>query len=804
MPTEGWAYGEDIPNRMKKYKYWDLKQCDREEIKPLARQLGISPVTAGILWNRGLKEESAIRDFLYGKKEPYYDPFRMKDMRIAAERILQAVRDHEKIAVYGDYDVDGITASSLLYLYLKEQFANVCTYIPKREGEGYGLNCEALQSLYDLGITLIVTVDCGISGVKEVAEAPRGMDIIITDHHRPPEILPAAYAIVNPKQADCAYPFKGLSGVGVAFKLCQALEKLQNPEAPLWERFTELAALGTVADIVPLQDENRTLVKRGLKAMETTSLTGLRKLLEVCRCANEPLTTEKIGFMLAPRLNAVGRLEHAQLAVELLVTKDEIMAEAMANDLNNENAVRQEISRQIFEEAIELLEKQGPVGPAIVLAGKWDPETQEGWHPGVIGIVASRLVDRYYRPVILISVHGDQAKGSCRSIPPLDLYDAIDACSDDLIQFGGHSQAAGLTLESDKIEAFKLHFLEVVKNSLQPEDYQPHLSVDVEWDRHEEMSLAFLRELQMLEPFGCENPAPLFMIRGAEVHNPRLFGQEMNHLRFYVNVGYHSCHCIMWQGAPWQYCLTNNAEADIAFKPHINVFNGVESVNLDMVAFRMDMELHDYRKSQELKENVLAKLLQSGRPFTVFINQGSREEAELSAMPNVTIRYYGDLCDESAESVVFYELPRKDIFQWNNFPVKGGQGCALYILYNMDDLYIQKNRMQEEYPDRAHLAEAYRFIKKVLQSQAVAKLNQLTYQAEKRQLHLKDHDLQIFRELDFFRQQGDSLMMGSTERKQLDVSPTYARLCGERDALLEIYQNSLRIACPRIQSLKRR
>ncbi|HAT98108.1 MAG TPA: single-stranded-DNA-specific exonuclease RecJ, partial [Acidaminococcaceae bacterium] len=362
MPTEGWAYGEDIPNRMKKYKYWDLKQCDREEIKPLARQLGISPVTAGILWNRGLKEESAIRDFLYGKKEPYYDPFRMKDMRIAAERILQAVRDHEKIAVYGDYDVDGITASSLLYLYLKEQFANVCTYIPKREGEGYGLNCEALQSLYDLGITLIVTVDCGISGVKEVAEAPRGMDIIITDHHRPPEILPAAYAIVNPKQADCAYPFKGLSGVGVAFKLCQALEKLQNPEAPLWERFTELAALGTVADIVPLQDENRTLVKRGLKAMETTSLTGLRKLLEVCRCANEPLTTEKIGFMLAPRLNAVGRLEHAQLAVELLVTKDEIMAEAMANDLNNENAVRQEISRQIFEEAIELLEKQGPVG----------------------------------------------------------------------------------------------------------------------------------------------------------------------------------------------------------------------------------------------------------------------------------------------------------------------------------------------------------------------------------------------------------------------------------------------------------
>ena len=229
----------------------------------------------------------------------------MKDMRLAAERILQAVEGREKIAVYGDYDVDGITASSLLYLYLTGLQANVSTYIPKREGEGYGLNNEALQYLYEEGITLVITVDCGISGVKEVAEAPRGMDIIITDHHRPPELLPAAFAIVNPKQADCMYPFKGLSGVGVAFKVCQALEKLRNPAAPFWEQYTELVALGTVADIVPLQDENRALVKRGMKAMETTSLTGLRKLLEVCRCYRETITTEKIGFILAPRLNAV-------------------------------------------------------------------------------------------------------------------------------------------------------------------------------------------------------------------------------------------------------------------------------------------------------------------------------------------------------------------------------------------------------------------------------------------------------------------------------------------------------------------
>ena len=789
---------------MKRYKYWDLKHYDREEMKALAAKVGISPVTAGILWNRGLRKENEIRDFLFGKQDTYYDPFLMKDMRLAAGRILQAVADRERIAVYGDYDVDGITASSLLYLYLTGLQANVSTYIPKREGEGYGLNNEALQSLHEEGITLVITVDCGISGVKEVAEAPLGMDIIITDHHRPPEILPMAFAIVNPKQADCRYPFKGLSGVGVAFKVCQALEKLRNPEAALWEQYTELVALGTVADIVPLQDENRALVKRGMKAMESTSLTGLRKLLQVCRCYQETITTEKIGFILAPRLNAVGRLEHAQLAVELLITKDEAAAERMANNLNDENATRQEISRQIFTEAEALLEKQESIGPAIVLAGQWDSDAQEGWHPGVIGIVASRLVDKYYRPVILISISGDVAKGSCRSIPPLDMYDAIDACSADLIQFGGHSQAAGLTLESIKIEEFKKHFTEFVRNHLQPEDYQPRLAVDVEWDRHEELTLSFLHELQLLEPFGCENPAPLFMLRNAELHNPRLFGQERTHLRFFADIGSRSCHCIMWQGAQYQYCLCNNVQADIAFKPRINFFNNVESINLDIVAFRMGMELHDYRRNSEFKETVLARILHSDQRFTVFINKNSAEEKELSACPNVKIRHYGELCDEAERQIIFYDLPKENIFLWGKFPVGGKNRTVLYILYNMDDLYMQKNRLLEEYPDRNHLADAYRFIKKVLKSQAIAKLGQLKFQAEKHQLHIKEHDLQIFRELDFFRVQGDELMMGSTEHRQLETSPTYSGLCAEKEALLDIYQTSLRIAGARIQSLRKR
>ena len=281
--------------------------------------------------------------------------------------------------------------------------------------------------------------------------------------------------------------------------------------------------------------------------------------------------------------------------------------------------------------------------------------------------MASRLVDKYYRPVILISISGEIAKGSCRSIPPLDLYDAIDACSADLVQFGGHSQAAGLTLESSKIEDFRKHFTDVVRNSLQPEDYQPHLAVDVEWDRHEELTLSFLHELQLLEPFGCENPVPIFMLRNAELHNPRLFGQELTHLRFFADIGSRSCHCIMWQGAQYQFCLCNNAQADIAFKPRINFFNNTESINLDIVAFRMDMELHDYRRNSEFKETVLARLLHSGQQFTVFINQNSKEEAELASCANVKIRYYGEQCEASEKQIIFYELPEENIFQWGKF-----------------------------------------------------------------------------------------------------------------------------------------
>ena len=419
---------------MHKERIWDIKEYNSQKADYLAEELNISPMVTGILLERGLQDAASMRDFLYGSAAPFHDPFLLKNMQRSVERIERALAAGEQITVYGDYDVDGISASSLLYLYLKQRGGRVATYIPQRKSEGYGLNDEALKNIAEKGTTLVIPVDCGISGLHEVANAPKSLDIIITDHHTVPEVLPPAYAIINAKQRDCGYPFKHLSGVGIAFKLCQALEQREPGRLPKWQELTELAALGTVADIVPLIGENRELVRRGLKAMETTKLVGLRALIKASGCPETGIASDNIGFGLAPRLNAVGRLEHAQLAVELLVTDDSVKAEKIAAELNRENTLRQEISRQIMEEAEAQLAQEKHIDTAIVLAS-------EGWHQGVIGIVASRLVDKYHLPTILISLNNGVAKGSCRSIPALNLYEAIDAERDLLTQYCGPDAA---------------------------------------------------------------------------------------------------------------------------------------------------------------------------------------------------------------------------------------------------------------------------------------------------------------------------------------------------------------------------
>ncbi len=782
---------------MKRYGHWLPHPYDEALAEALAAKLNSSPVVTGILLNRGLRTEGEMRDFLYGKADPYYDPFLMKDLKKAAGRIWQAVERQEKITVFGDYDVDGITASSTLYLYLKARGARVGTYIPKRQGEGYGLNSEALQTLFEGGTTLVVTVDCGISGLREVAEAPAGMDIVITDHHRAPDRLPEAYAVVNPNQAGCGYPFKGLSGAGVAFKLCQALEKLRHPDAPLWEDFTELAALGTVADIVPLRDENRAIVKKGLQAMETTRLVGLRKLIEVSGCPVRNITSENVGFILAPRLNAVGRLEHAQRAVELLTATEEAAASSIAAELNEENARRQEISRTIFEEAEAMLAEQETIGPAIVLA-------KEGWHAGVIGIVASRLVDKYYRPAILLSLDGDRAKGSCRSIPPLDLYDAIKACSADLIQFGGHSQAAGLTLYADQVDRFRKDFCRTVAERLQPRDFEPEINIDVFLKKDHAITLDLLHQLEHLEPFGCGNEAPVFALRDAVLHSPRTVGREQNHLRLFAEYGGVSYNSIMWQGGALLPAVGSNTKADLAFLPKINFFRGMESVNLQLLAIRQPLTIFDYRQQAGEKADIVRAFLRSEPSVTLFVNGGSASAEPFADSPNLTVRHYGERCGSGERVVLLYDLPRQDIFTPEAFPLEGQVGEMLGLLYGWRDFREAMDGLEAELPGHAHLSLAYRYIYRTLRSQAVCKIGPLKESAASSQVPLSDTDLQIFEELHFFRRQEDELTMGSRQRRSLTESPTFCDRQKQGDALRELFNNCLKITRQRIYALWRR
>lgn len=744
---------------MKKHKIWQFNEFNKEKAGLLGAEAGVSPLVAGILLNRGITDAAAAREFLYGSDEPFHDPFLMKDMEKSVQRIWQAIDGKERITVYGDYDVDGISASSLLYLFLKDCGADVNTYIPERKSEGYGLNIEALNSLHAAGTTLIVTVDCGISAVKEIAGAPPGLDIVVTDHHTPPEVLPEAYALVNPHQKDCNYPFEHLSGVGVAFKLCQALYKYRHADEPLWDKNTEFVALGTVADIVPLWGENRALVKMGLKKMETTQNIGLKALMEKSRCPEKDITSENIGFILAPRLNAVGRLEHAQLAVELLTAQDEARAAEIAEALNEENALRQKISRDIFLEAEAMLAQQEHISTAIVLA-------KEGWHAGVIGIVASRLVDKYHLPAILISIDGDVAKGSCRSIPRLDLYKAIDANRELLVQFGGHHQAAGLTIKTANIEEFKRRFTQTVADTLKPEDYLPVLNVDMLVDKNYVLDIPLLNELKLLEPYGSSNPAPLFAFKGAAVRYAKIFGAENTHLRFSALYGGQAYQCLMWGGAENYPCMYNGAEADLVFMPKINVWQERESVNLQVVDFAQKLTVYDYRRETLDKTAFLKGLMQTENDILVYVNN-KQAFLEAALCSENAVREYGST--DKAAAIVFYDLPETDVAEAASSLLADGIGCTLFLLYNNNDYDNAVEALFKRFPNRLHLAEAYKKMAARLKTQVVEDEAELMAACGMQEVYLT-----VFEELDFISRSGGKVsMLPAVKKNNLENSPAF-------------------------------
>ncbi len=505
-----------------------LNEIDQETIDQFAQKLHIPPIFSKILLSRGIDSYEKARLFFRGNLTNLHDPFLLKDMNKAVDRIVQAIRQRERILIYGDYDVDGITAVSMLYLLLQQLGADVHFYIPHRIQEGYGISMAGIEEAARLGTRLIISVDCGVTAVREIEYAQQlQMDVIVSDHHEPGKHLPQAYAMLNPKCPESNYPFHELAGVGVAYKLAQALVLALNLDAAIIEDFVDLVAIGSAADIVPLVDENRIFVKEGLKRLNQTSRPGLKALLQVAGLLNKPIGTGQIVFIIAPRINAVGRMGNAERAIELFTTQNYDRALEIANLFESENRQRKNIDEETFKAAQQIIEKNYDLSCYYSLV-----VDQPGWHPGVIGIVASRLVEKYYRPTVMISVDDNIGKGSARSISGFDIYMALKQCEDLLIGFGGHKYAAGLTIARDKIEAFRQRFNEISLKQLNEDLLCPKLRIDGEI-RLSEINANFYKFLKLLAPFGPQNMRPVFLSQKLQVVGaPTIVGN--NHLKFKV------------------------------------------------------------------------------------------------------------------------------------------------------------------------------------------------------------------------------------------------------------------------------
>ena len=562
-------------------KRWILPELDLSAHKKLISDLGIRPSTAAILIHRGIRSADAARLFLEPTSADLIDPFRLKGMDRAVDRIRRAIQTREEVVVYGDYDVDGVTATALYLDYFKSQGLQAGFYIPQRMTEGYGLNPNAIRTLRERGVTLLITADCGTSSVDEIRLARSlGMDVIVTDHHEAPEELPPATALLNPKLPDSGYPEQGLCTAGLTWKVIQALSGTPPSEG------LDLVALGTVADVSPLTGENRYLVREGLRQLTEGTRPGVRALKEAAGLRDKNVGTGTIGFTLAPRINAAGRLSDAGQGVRLMTTQDPEEARRIALALNLQNQERQRVEEGIVEEALRMAEAEfDPVRDGgIVLASR-------NWHPGVIGIVAARLVERYYRPVILLAIDADGvARGSARSISGFHLVEGLKTCADLLIRYGGHRAAAGLMLREEKIPALRERFSAVIFESLDAEDFRPRQMIDaaVRWS---DLDLQLVTELGRLAPFGPANPEPSLLLMETVAVGPRIVGE--NHLKFAVGRtdggGGPLLDVIGFRMADRMTDFRAGSRLDLVFTPERNVWQGREQLQLRLKDLRTNI-----------------------------------------------------------------------------------------------------------------------------------------------------------------------------------------------------------------------
>jgi len=562
---------------------WEFQpDPDWKVTREMASTLGLPEGIARILVYRGFNTPEQAKKFLYPDLSGLFDPLLLKDMEKAVNRIIDALKDNQKIMIFGDYDVDGITATSLIFLILNRLGAEVSYYLPNRLIEGYGLSEEGIIEAEKRGVKLLISVDCGVTATKEVEFAcQKGIDCIITDHHEFSDTLPHAVAIINPKQKEKDYPGGELSGVGVAFKLAQALYNRLDQNQSELEEHLDLVALGTAADIVPMTNENRILTKFGMDQIMRTTKPGLKSLIFISGLLGRDIGTGQVVFILAPRINAVGRLGDAVKAIKLLTTKDEQLGSKLARDLNLENNRRKKIDETTLDEALEMIEQGVDLSQdkAIVLASS-------KWHQGVIGIVASRLVERYHRPTILISVDGDEGKGSARSISGFDMYDALKECSHYLLKFGGHKYAAGLSIDTKNIQKLRDNLRTVSEKTLKQEDLVPRLAIDSELEL-DSIDDKLVDTLNLFSPFGPQNLRPIFLTRNLEIlGEPYVVGN--NHLKIKVKKNNRIFDAIGFGFGDWVKPLSmRRIKIDLVYVIERNTWNGNSRLQLRIKDLRI-------------------------------------------------------------------------------------------------------------------------------------------------------------------------------------------------------------------------
>lgn len=557
-------------------KKWECYNNNNEEVEKIANEFNVSKLLATILSNKKISKKEDIEKFLSPTRNDFHDPFLMPDMKIAVDRIIKAIEIKEKIMIYGDYDVDGITSITVLKQFLEDRGIVADTYIPNRLDEGYGLNKKAIDEIAKQNYTLMITVDCGISGIEEVEYANSlGIETIITDHHEQAETIPKALAVVDAKRKDNKYPFNQLAGVGVVFKLIQAIGFTLGLEEKEYLKYLDLVCVGTISDIVPLVDENRVIAKLGLKLVEVTRNLGLKTLLDTV--GYKKIDSITISFGVAPRINACGRMGYQEEALKLFLTKNQEEAKEISNKLNEYNKERQDKEKRIFAEAIEKIE-QGEKDKSCIILGN------ENWHHGVIGIVASKVTDMYFKPSILICFEEQgEGKGSGRSIPGFDLHEALTKCDKYIEKFGGHSMAIGITVKKENFEKFKKEFEEYAKNS-NIDKIIPIIYIDEEITL-KDINLKAVQELQLLEPFGEGNKMPLFLYKNLKIDSIRALS-EGKHLKLTLKDDNMVIDAIGFNMGEYTNEYLIGDRVDIVGNLEINSFNGVDKVQINLKDIR--------------------------------------------------------------------------------------------------------------------------------------------------------------------------------------------------------------------------